>query len=211
MVHCFSKQETMVDKYLQGFESVYGVRNDRDSDGFLKKHVSQFYYKLRNILGINGVYNHADFRLMSDRIINVLREFKEHNIYLRGLVSSLGFKCTNVYYSRKKRVAGRAKYNFLSSSALAIDGITSFSVAPLRIITFLGVICFFIAIIMSFYSIFSYFHLKIVPGWSSLFISLYFLGGIQLLSIGIIGEYIGKIYTETKQRPKFIMEEKTDD
>lgn len=202
--------ETMVDKFKQGFDIVYGVRSDRNSDGFLKKNIAQFYYKLASFLGVKGVYNHADFRLMSKKIINVLREFKEYNIYLRGLISSLGFNSTCIYYSRKKRVAGAAKYNFFSLSALALDGITSFSVTPLRIITVFGIVCFFIAILMSFYSIYSYFYLNIVPGWSSLFISLYFLGGIQLLSIGVIGEYIGKIYKETKQRPKFIVEQKVD-
>lgn len=202
--------ETMVDKFQQGFDIVYGVRSDRNSDGFLKKNLSQFYYKLASFLGVKGVYNHADFRLMSKKIINVLREFKEYNIYLRGLISSLGFNSTCIYYSRKKRAAGVAKYNFFSSSALALDGITSFSVTPLRIITVFGVVCFFIAVLMSFYSIYSFFYLNIVPGWSSLFISLYFLGGIQLLSIGVIGEYIGKIYKETKQRPKFIVEQQID-
>lgn len=200
----------MVDKHLEGFEIVYGVRSDRSSDGFLKQHISNFYYKLANILGVKGIYNHADFRLMSKRVVDILKELKESNIYLRGLIPSLGFKSDCIYYSRKKRIAGRAKYNFFSLSTLAIDGITSFSVRPLRLITFLGVLCFFLAILMSFYSVYSYFENEIVPGWASLFISIYFLGGIQLLSIGIIGEYIGKIYKETKQRPKYFVEEETD-
>jgi len=200
----------MVDKYLEGNEIVYGVRSDRNSDGFLKRHISQFYYKLAKFLGVNGIYNHADFRLMSQKIVNILKELKECNIYLRGLIPNLGFKSCCVCFSRKKRLAGEAKYNFFSLSALAIDGITSFSVKSLRLITALGFICFFIAILMSVYSVISYFYLKNVQGWASLFISIYFLGGIQLLSIGILGEYIGKIYKETKQRPKFYIEEKTD-
>lgn len=200
----------MVDKYLEGCEIVYGVRSDRNSDNFLKRHISQFYYKLAQFLGVNGIYNHADFRLMSKKVVNILKELKECNIYLRGLIPSLGFKSANVYFSRKKRIAGEAKYNFFSLSALAIDGITSFSVKPLRLITTLGFFCFFVAILMSAYSIISYFNLRNVPGWASLFISIYFLGGIQLFSIGILGEYIGKIYKETKQRPKFFIEEKTD-
>lgn len=200
----------MVNKYLEGNEIVYGVRSDRNSDGFLKRHISQFYYKLAAFLGVKGIYNHADFRLMSNKVVHILKELKECNVYLRGLISSLGFKSDCVYFSRKKRIAGKAKYNFFSSLVLAVDGITSFSVQPLRLITILGFICFFVAILMSCYSIISYFYLKNVPGWASLFISIYLLGGIQLLSIGIIGEYIGKIYKETKQRPKFIIEEKTN-
>lgn len=199
----------MVDKYLEGFEIVYGVKNDRSSDGFLKRHISQFYYKLAKSLGVNGIYNHADFRLMSKKVVNILKNLKECNLYLRGLIPSLGFKSCSVYFSRKKRVAGKAKYNFFSSSVLAIDGITSFSVKPLRLITIIGFLCFCMAILMSIYSIIGYFYSKNVPGWASLFVSLYFLGGIQLLSIGIIGEYIGKIYKETKQRPKFLIEDKS--
>jgi len=197
----------MVEKYFEGCEIVYGVRSDRDSDGFLKKHIAQFYYKMSKYLGVNAIYNHADYRLMSKKVVNILKELKECNIYLRGLVPSLGFKSCNLYYSRQKRVAGTAKYNFFSLSALAIDGITSFSTTPLRLITLLGFFSFLIAVLMSIYSIYSYFYLNMVHGWASLFISLYFLGGIQLLSIGIIGEYIGKIYKETKARPKFIVEE----
>lgn len=200
----------MVDKYAEGCEIVYGVRNDRSSDSFLKRNIAQFYYKASKMMGVNGIYNHADYRLMSKKVVDVLKTLKECNIYLRGLIPSLGFKSCCVYYSRSKRIAGEPKYNFFSLSALAIDGITSFSVTPLRIITFLGFLCFFIAILMSVYAIFSYFHMKLVPGWASLSVSLYFLGGIQLLSIGIIGEYIGKIYKEAKQRPKFIVEEEVN-
>lgn len=201
----------MVDKFHEGCEIVYGVRSDRNSDNFLKRHISQFYYKLAQFLGVNGIYNHADFRLMSKKIVNILKELKECNVYLRGLIPSLGFKSCCVYFSRKKRIAGEAKYNFFSLSALAIDGITSFSVKPLRLITALGFICFFVAILMSVFSLISYFNERIISGWTSLFISIYFLGGIQLLSVGIIGEYIGKIYKETKQRPKFIIEESSND
>jgi polyisoprenyl-phosphate glycosyltransferase len=201
----------MVDKYLEGNEIVYGVRSDRNSDGFLKRTFAQFYYKLAQFLGVNGIYNHADFRLMSKKVVNILKKLKECNIYLRGLIPNLGFKSCCVYFSRKKRFAGKTKYNVFAQFALAIDGITSFSVKPLRLITALGFICFFVAVLMSAYSIISYFSEKIVSGWTSLFISIYFLGGIQLLSIGIIGEYIGKIYKETKQRPKFIVEEQTND
>lgn len=199
----------MIDKYFDGCEIVYGVRNNRSSDGFFKRTVSEIYYKFAENLGVKGIYNHADFRLMSKKVIEVLKNLKECNIYLRGLIPSLGFKSDCVYFSRQKRIAGKAKYNFFSSLRLAVDGITSFSTGPLRLITFLGVLSFFIAVLMSIYSVISYSSGKDVRGWTSLFISIYFLGGIQLLSIGIIGEYIGKIYKETKQRPKFIIEEKT--
>lgn len=201
----------MIDKYLEGNEVVYGVRKDRNSDGFFKRNISQIYYKLAKNLGVEGVYNHADFRLMSKKVVNILKELKECNLYLRGLIPSLGFKSASVYFSRKKRAAGKTKYNLFSLMALAIDGITSFSVKPLHIITFLGFLSFLIAVLMSLYSVISYFYVKDVPGWASLFVSIYFLGGIQLLSIGIIGEYIGKIYKETKQRPTFIVETKTDE
>lgn len=201
----------MVEEYSKGCEIVYGVRKDRNSDSFLKRNIAQLYYKLAKSMGMNSIYNHADYRLMSKKVIHILKELKECNVYLRGLIPSLGFKSCSVYYSRKKRIAGEAKYNFFSLSALAIDGITSFSVTPLRLITLLGFICFCLAILMSIYSIYSYFYVEKVPGWASLFVSIYFLGGIQLLSIGILGEYIGKIYKETKQRPKFLIEEKTHD
>lgn len=200
----------MVNKYSEGYDIVYGVRSDRKTDNFFKKIFAQFYYKLIQNMGVKGVYNHADFRLVSKKITEVLSDLKEYNIYLRGLISNLGFKSCCVYYSRQKRVAGKAKYTFFSSLTLAVDGITSFSIVPLRLITFLGFLSFCIAVIMSMYSLFAYVEHKIVPGWASLFISLYFLGGIQLLSIGIIGEYIGKIYSETKQRPKFIIEDKVN-
>lgn len=198
----------MVEKYFQGYEIVYGVRNNRENDGFLKKSFAQIYYKLSQFLGIKTIYNHADFRLISKEIVEVLKKFKEYNIYLRGLITSLGFKSDCVYYARKPRIAGKPKYKFISSLKLALEGITSFSAAPLKFITLLGFISFLIAVIMSLYSIKVYIENKIVPGWASLFVSIYFLGGIQLLSIGIIGEYIGKIYQETKQRPKFLIEEK---
>lgn len=201
----------MVDEYLNGSDIVYGVRNNRSSDGFLKRNLAQLYYKLSKTMGINGIYNHADFRLMSRRVVDILKNLKECNLYLRGLIPSLGFKSSVVYYSRLKRIAGSAKYNFFSLSALAIDGITSFSIAPLRLITIVGLFSFLVAILMSIFSVYSYFHFNKVPGWASLFVSIYLLGGIQLLSIGIIGEYIGKIYKETKKRPNFILEAKTDE
>ncbi|MDD3435681.1 MAG: glycosyltransferase family 2 protein [Candidatus Gastranaerophilales bacterium] len=198
--------DEMIKKYSEGFEIVYGVRNNRNSDGFIKRILAQSYYRLAKSLGVEGIYNNADFRLISKKIVLIISELKEYNIYLRGIISNLGFKSCCVYYSRKKRIAGIPKYNIFSSLNLAIDGITSFSIQPLHFITLLSFLCFLIAIIMSIYCIVVYFEKEIIPGWASLFISLYFLGGIQLFSIEIIGEYIGKIYKETKQRPKFIVE-----
>lgn len=201
----------MVTKHHEGCEIVYGVRNNRTSDSFFKRNIAQLYYKLANILGVKGIYNHADYRLMSSKVVEILKASKECNLYLRGLIPSLGFKSCNVYYARNKRIAGEAKYNYFSSLKLALNGITSFSIKPLHFISALGACCFVIAVLMTIYSILMYFENKIIPGWASIFVSIYFLGGIQLLSIGIIGEYIGKIYKETKQRPNFILEEKTDD
>lgn len=205
-----TKIPEMVEKYLQGFDIVYGVMKDRSADGFMKRITSQLFYKILNLFGAKSIYNHADFRLMSKKVVDVLSKQSEYNLYLRGIIPGLGFKSSFVYYSRKKRIAGHPKYTILSSLALAIDGLTSFSITPIRLITFLGFISFLIAIIMTIYSIVVYIEHKIVPGWTSLFISIYFLGGIQLLSLGILGEYLGKIYKETKHRPKYIVEQKTE-
>lgn len=200
----------MVQKYLEGSEIVYGVRKDRSSDGLVKRYLAQMYYQLAKYLGVNGIYNHADYRLISKKVVDILKSLKETNLYLRGLVPSLGFSSSTVEYSRKKRIAGEPKYNFFSSFALAMDGITSFSIKPLHFITLIGFLAFIISILMGLYSFYSYFANNIVRGWTSLFAAFAFLGGIQLLSIGILGEYIGKIYKETKQRPKFIVEEEAN-
>lgn len=197
----------MVQKYLEGSEIVYGIRKDRSSDGFIKRYLAQIYYHLAKYLGVNGIYNHADYRLVSKKVVNILKSLKESNLYLRGLIPSLGFSSCMVEYSRKKRIAGEPKYNFFSSFALAMDGITSFSIKPLRFITMMGFVAFIISLFMGIYSFYSYFEHNIVRGWASLFAAFAFLGGVQLLSIGILGEYIGKIYKETKERPKFIVEE----
>lgn len=205
-----TKIPEIIEKYLSGFDVVYGVMKDRTTDNFFKRTFSQVFYKLLSVLGAKSIYNHADFRLMSKKVVDVLAKQHEYNLYLRGIIPNLGFKSSCVYYSRKKRIAGKPKYTIFSSLALAIEGLTSFSVVPLRFICFLGIISFLIAIIMTLYSIIVYLEHKIVPGWTSLFVSIYFLGGIQLLSLGIVGEYIGKIYKETKQRPKFIIEQKAE-
>ena len=202
--------EKMIDKYHEGFEIVYGVRNNRDVDKFFKKIFSNLYYILNNLLGMNTISQHADFRLISDKIAEQLRNLKETNIYLRGIIANLGFKSTKIYYKRLNRIGGKSKYNIYKLVKLAVEGITSFSEAPLKFISLLGLLCFFIAVIMTIYALYVFITDKVIIGWTSLFVSLYFIGGIQLLSIGILGEYIGKIYKETKQRPTYIIEEKTN-
>ena len=203
--------EKMVDKYKEGFEIVYGVRNDRTSDSFINRFFANMYYGLNKILKMGTIPNHADFRLISKKVIEVLKNYPETNLYLRGLISNLGFKTTSLYYKRSKRVGGKSHYNFLRRIKLALDGITSFSVTSLRFISVLGLLCFIFAILMTIYAFYYYVTTKApVSGWTSLFISLYFIGGIQLLSIGILGEYIGKIYKESKHRPRYIVEEKSN-
>ena len=203
--------EQMIDKYKEGYELVFGARNNRSTDTFLKKTFSDIYYTLIKHLGINSISHHAEFRLISKKIVELLKQTPETNLYLRGLISDFGFKSTVLYHSRKKRIGGSPKYNIYQSTQLAIEGITSFSTTPLRFISFLGLLCFAIAILMTIYGIYSWTINKVITGWTSLFISLYFIGGIQLLSVGIIGEYIGKIYKETKHRPRYIIEEKTNE
>ncbi len=200
----------MIDKYKEGFDIVYGIRNNRKVDGFLKRTTAELYYKILKILKINSYYNHADFRLMSKKIVNILSELKESNLYLRGLVPSLGFKSCCVYYSRKKRLAGKSKFNFSSCLSFALEGLTSFSSVLLHLITILGISCIFLSIIFGLYIIMLYFAGKELPKYWQLLLSIYFISSIQLTSLGIIGEYIGKIYKETKQRPKFIVEQKTE-
>lgn len=203
--------EQMIDKYQEDYEIVFGVRNDRKSDNIINRVLTNIYYKLNKTLKMNTIPHHADFRLISKRVVEVLKTYPETNLYLRGLISNLGFKSTTLYYKRNKRIGGESHYNLLKRFQLAVDGITSFSVSPLRFISVLGLLCFAFAILMTVYALYYYVSTKEpVSGWTSLFISLYFIGGIQLLSIGILGEYIGKIYKESKHRPRYIVEEKSD-
>lgn len=201
--------EKMIDKYTEGYEIVYGFRNDRSNDTFLKRTLTAAYYKLTKIFKMQTIYNHGDFRLLSDKIVDLLRQNTEVNLYLRGIIPNFGFKNTCIFYKRQKRIGGKAKYNYFSLTKLAIDGITSFSVIPLRIIFILGCICLLTALLLSLILIIWVFINKINLKWEFLIISLYFLGAIQLISIGILGEYIGKIYFEIKRRPQFIVENKT--
>ena len=197
----------MVIKYREGYDVVYGVRKERKTDTFFKRQTAIAFYKFIKLLGVEIIYNHADYRLASKRAINSLFDFEEVNLFLRGIFPAIGYESSVVYYDRLERIAGDSKYPFRKMLAFAIDGITSFSVKPLRVITVFGITISFVSVILSFYSLFSYFFLNTVPGWTSITLSFYFLSGIQLLCIGVLGEYIGKIYKETKRRPRFIIQE----
>lgn len=203
--------DEMVDKYHEGFDVVYGVRNSRKTDTFFKRFTAQAYYKMLLFMGVDIVYNHADFRLMSKRVLKEMENYKEVNLFLRGIVPMIGFPSTNVYYERHERFAGESKYPLKKMLHFAFDGITSLSVKPIRLITTVGAGIFFLSICMLIYSIVIHFLGKSLVGWSSLMVSVWALGGLQIFSIGVIGEYIGKIYMETKARPRFIVQEYLND
>lgn len=198
--------EKMVKQYNQGSDIVYGVRKERSTDTLFKRKTAQFFYKLMSFMGSEVVYNHADFRLMSHRALNALITYPERNLFLRGMVCSIGFPSSSVYYDRKERFAGESKYPLSKMLNLALDGITSFSVKPLRIITGFGLVFILIAIFMIAYALFSFIHGEVIPGWTSLLISMWFIGGAILTAIGVIGEYVGKIYKEVKRRPRYFIE-----
>ena len=199
--------DAMVEKYHEGYEVVYGVRSSREKDSFFKRTTAQGFYKLMAAMGVETVYNHADFRLMSRRALEALAEFGEVNLFLRGMVPLVGFKSTEVAYERGERFAGESKYPLRKMLGLATEGITSLSVKPIRMIAALGVLVFLVSLGVLIYSVIRKILGVTVPGWAFLAVSIWALGGIQLLSIGIIGEYIGKIYLETKRRPRFIISE----
>lgn len=204
--------DAMVDKFINNeCDIVYGVRSARDTDTFFKKHTAEGFYKILSKLGVEVTYNHADFRLMSKRALDALADFKEVNLFLRGLVPMIGYKSDIVYYERHERFAGESKYPLKKMLAFAMEGITSLSVKPIRFITVLGVGIFTVSILMLIYFFIRHFTGGTIHGWTSIAISIWAIGGLQLLSIGIIGEYIGKIYLETKQRPKYIIEEFLND
>ncbi|MBQ4131259.1 MAG: glycosyltransferase family 2 protein [Clostridia bacterium] len=198
--------EKMVDAYHDGADIVYGVRSDRKSDSVFKRTTAQGFYKLMSAMGVKTVYNHADFRLMSHRAVEALSQYKERNLFLRGIVPLIGFKTESVYYERAKRVAGESKYPLKKMLKFAFDGITSFSVKPISLITALGIIIIICSIAAFIYTLVSYFTGNTEPGWASLIISIWFLGGVQLSAIGIVGQYIGKIYVESKERPRYNIE-----
>ena len=201
--------EEMVDKYHEGSDIVYGVRNKRKTDSIFKRVTAQTFYRVMNFFGAKTIYNHADFRLMSKRALEQFSKYSEENLYLRGIVPLIGYKTECVYYDRKVRVAGKSKYPLRKMLALAIEGITSFSVKPIRYIVLLGFLSVFLSIAAFVYALVSYFLKTVEPGWTSLIVSIWFLGGVQLISIGLIGEYIGKIYMEVKRRPRYNIEKYT--
>ena len=201
-----SKIPEFVDKYYEGSDIVYGVRNNRDTDTGFKRGTAQGFYKFMKLLGVDIVDNHADYRLMSKRAVEGLFEFGEVNVFLRGIVPQIGYPSAIVEYKRNERLAGESKYPLKKMLAFAFDGITSFSVKPLRVSLVLGIFSFIVAIGFLIYSVIRFFMGQTVGGWASTIVSVWAIGGLQLLMIGIVGEYIGKIYLETKRRPKFIIE-----
>ncbi len=203
--------DEMLEKFEQGCDVVYGVRSKRETDTFFKRFTAEAFYKILNKMGAKVIFNHADFRLMSRRALNAFSQYKETNIFLRGMVPLVGYKSDIVTYERFERLAGESKYPLKKMLALAWEGVTSLSIQPIRMITWLGAIIFIISIIMIIYSLISLIAGTAVSGWASTLCSIWALGGLQLLAIGIIGEYIGKIYLEAKRRPRFIVEEFLED
>lgn len=193
----------MVKKYYDGCDVVYGVRNERKTDTFFKRSTALAFYKLMHVMGAKTVYNHADFRLLSKRALKFLLQFKERNLFIRGLIPLLGYKTDKVFYNRAERFAGESKYPLSKMLNFAIDGITSFSVKPIRLIIVLGAFFIFVAFCVLIWILYSYFTGVTVKGWSSLMLSIWFCSGCVLVGLGIIGEYIGKIYIESKQRPRY--------
>jgi len=206
-----SVMEEMVTEYYGGAEIVYGVRKQRTTDTFFKRFTAETFYRLINRMGAEVVFNHADYRLISSRVLDYLADFEEVNIFLRGMIPLVGFHSTSVYYDRQPRMAGESHYPLKKMLLLALDGITSLSVKPIRIITGLGIGVSSISFLAIIWALFSRFFGATVSGWTSSICIICFLSGIQLISLGVIGEYIGKIYLETKRRPRYIISERTPD
>lgn len=198
--------DEMLDKYENGCDIVYGVRSKRDTDTFFKRFTAEGFYKILSFWGAEVVFNHADYRLMSKRALDELQNFREVNLFLRGIVTMIGFKTDTVEYKRKERLAGESKYPLKKMLSLAWEGVTSLSIKPIRLITVLGALVFIVSIIMLIYSLVTHILGSTTWGWTSLIVSIWALGGLQLLAIGVIGEYIGKIYLEAKRRPRFIVD-----
>lgn len=199
--------EQMVDEYLSGADIVYGVRSERKTDTFFKRFTAQLFYRIMEMMGVKTVYNHADFRLMSARAMKQLGQYKERNLFLRGMVPLIGYKTATVTYARKERLAGESKYPLKKMLSFAWDGITSFSIKPISMIMAFGGVIVACSVIAFIYTLVSYFMGHVSPGWSSLMISIWFLGGVQLLFIGVVGQYVGKTYIESKERPRYNVEE----
>lgn len=198
--------DKFIEKFNEGFDVVYGVRSDRASDTLFKRSTAQGFYKIINALGANVVYNHADYRLMSKKALDSLAEFKEVNLFLRGLVPFVGFKSDIVTYERNERFAGTSKYPLKKMIAFALEGITSFSIKPIRLVLMIGVVMFFSSLTALLYFLLTWLKGYTVQGWTTVVASIWMLGGIQLLCLGVIGEYVGKIYIEAKSRPKYIVD-----
>ena len=201
--------DKMVNEFLSGADVVYGVRSSRKTDTFFKRTTAQFFYKLMSKLGVETVYNHADYRLISAKVLQELANFKEVNIFLRGMIPLVGFKSTSVFYERHERLAGESHYPLKKMFALAFEGITSLSVKPIRLITLFGFVVATLGFAGGLWSVISYVIGNTVAGWSSIICFICLFGGLQLLCLGVIGEYIGKIYMETKARPRYIISERT--
>lgn len=199
--------DAMVEAYHSGYDVVYGVRSSRKTDTFFKRFTAEGFYKLMKALGVDIVFNHADYRLMSKRAVQGLAQFKEVNLFLRGIVPQIGYRWTTVEYERAERFAGESKYPLKKMLSFAFDGITSFSVKPMRMILNVGAVVFVVSVVMLLYALIAKLTGHANSGWTSLMGSIWLIGGIQLLALGVVGEYIGKIYAETKQRPRFIIEQ----
>lgn len=199
----------MVNEYNNGCDVVYGVRSDRESDTFIKRFTAQSFYKVLNKMGVETVYNHSEYRLMSKRVLDALSDFKEVNLFIRGMVPLIGFKSTSVYFKRNERIAGNTHYSIKSLTMLAINAITSLSIKPIRIITLFGFSVSTISFLLIIYALVSFIAGAAVSGWTSMMITVLFIGGVQMLSLGVIGEYVGRTYLETKHRPRFIIGDKT--
>lgn len=198
--------EEMIDKFHAGNDIVYGVRRERKTDTFFKRTSAQAFYRIMDMMGVKTVYNHADFRLMSRRAVEEFSKYKETNLFLRGMMPLIGYQTDSVYYDRRERVAGESKYPLKKMLALAFNGISSFSVKPISLILGMGLFIIFVAVLAAIYALVSFFTGHVVPGWTSMILSIWFLGGLQLLAIGLVGQYIGKIYIEVKQRPRYNIE-----
>ena len=202
--------EEMILKFCEGTDVVYGVRKERSTDSFFKKNSALLFYGLMQRMKVNIIHNHADYRLCSSRVLNALAEFDEVNLFLRGIIPSIGFNHDVVYYNRQERFAGESKFSFSKMVSFAWNGITSFSNYPLRLVSIIGFAIFFLCLVMSGYAIFGLFLGHVVPGWLSTVLPMYFLGGVQLFCFGILGEYIGKIYLEVKKRPRYFIDKRVD-
>lgn len=203
--------DEMIDKYLAGTDIVYGVRSSREKDTFFKKVTAEGFYKVMNTMGANTVFNHADYRLMSKRALEGLAQYGEVNLFLRGIVPMIGYSTDMVYYERGERFAGKSKYPLGKMLSFAVEGVTSLSTKPIRMITGLGFLIFIVSIGMLIYSLIRHFMGATIVGWTTLMVSVWGIGGLILLSLGVVGEYIGKIYLETKARPRFIIEQFLND